>query len=180
MENQIDNACLTQAWNKHSLNLKVTLFSGSRKQIATRLEKSLSTCCHSDQSHRHSENGASSLWCCGFLMELGQWKRYSTVPSCIDTLNMVPALFGVVDFWWNWDSGSATAPCQVASTLSIWCLLSSALWVFGGKLIATASCLVASAPWREKNGAWCFQHHKFWMDHCVTPTLKWCLLCVID
>lgn len=137
MENQIGNACLTQAWNEHSLNLKVTLFSGSRKQIATGLEKSLSTCCHSDQSHQHSKNGASSLWCRGFLMELGQWRHYSTMPSCINTPNTVPAVFSVVGFGWKTDSYSIVSGYINTLEENKWRLLFSALQVLDGPLCHT-------------------------------------------
>ena len=39
-------------------------------------------------------------------MELGLRQHYSTMPSCINTLNTVPAVVSVAGFWWKTDSYS--------------------------------------------------------------------------
>ena len=81
-------------------------------------------------------------------MELGQWKRYSTVPSCIDTLNMVPAVVSVVGFWWKTDSYSIVSGCISTLEGKKWCLMFSASQVLDGSLCHTNIEMVPAVRYR--------------------------------
>ena len=70
-------------------------------------------------------------------MELGQWRHYSTMPSCISTPNTVPAVFSVVGFGWKTDSYSIVSGYINTLEENKWRLLFSALQVLDGPLCHT-------------------------------------------